>query len=180
MAEAVAGRGLPEPAGAPAGTARRVEPPQDEIGAEAVVAEVARILRARGERMTGPRQVVLTVLAGQTQHLGVEEVIEAVAELDPSVHRSSVYRTLEALSQLGVVQHVHSGHGRTSYHLVRGRLPHMHAQCRVCGVVIDLPADLLDAVAGRMARQHGFALDAGHVALSGTCQACRDAPGWPS
>jgi Fe2+ or Zn2+ uptake regulation protein len=124
--------------------------------------------------MTGPRQVVLTVLAGQTQHLGVEEVIEAVADLDPSVHRSSVYRSLDALSQLGVVQHVHSGHGHTTYHLVRDRLPHMHAQCRVCGRVLDLPADLLDAVAGRMARQHGFVLDAGHVALSGTCQACRD------
>jgi Fe2+ or Zn2+ uptake regulation protein len=125
--------------------------------------------------MTGPRRVVLTVLAEQTEHLGVEEVIEAVAALDPSVHRSSVYRTLEALSQLGVVQHVHASHGHTTYHLVRDRMPHMHAQCQACGVVYDLPADLLDAVAGRMFRQHGFVLDAGHVALSGTCRACLDA-----
>jgi len=124
--------------------------------------------------MTGPRRVILTVLAEQSEHLGVEEVIEAVEHLDPSVHRSSVYRTLEALSQLGVIQHVHAGHGHTTYHLVRDQVPHIHAQCQVCSVVLDLPADLLDAVAVRMSREQGFVLDAGHVALSGTCKACRD------
>lgn len=140
--------------------------------ADDVVTEVAAILRARGERMTGPRRVVLTALACSSEHLGAEAVIEAVAELDPTVHRTSVYRTLEALSHLGVVQHVHAGHGHTTYHLVGDRGPHLHAQCRVCGVVSDLPADLLDAVAGRLVRQHGFVLDAGHVALSGTCRGC--------
>ena len=173
MAQTVVRRGRGEPAGS-AETPGWAGTPQDDVGAERVVSEVAGMLRDRGERMTTPRRVVLTVLAEQTEHLGVEEVIEAVADLDPSVHRSSVYRTLEALSHLGVVQHVHAGHGHTTYHLVRDRVPHMHAQCQACGVVYDLPADLLDAVAGRMFRQHGFVLDAGHVALSGTCQACRD------
>jgi Fur family ferric uptake transcriptional regulator len=172
MAKTVAGPGPHHRVGPLAGTAQRAVTPQSD--AEQVVAEVAGILRARGERMTGPRRVILTVLAAHSEHLGVEEVIEAVEHLDPSVHRSSVYRTLEALSQLGVVQHVHAGHGHTTYHLVRDQLPHMHAQCRNCGVVLDLPADLLDAVAARMSGEQGFVLDAGHVALSGTCQACHD------
>jgi Fe2+ or Zn2+ uptake regulation protein len=146
--------------------------PEPEPSGDDVVAEVAAILRARGERMTGPRRAVLTALARCGEHLGAEDVVGAVAEVDPSVHRASVYRTLEALSQLGVVQHVHAGHGHTSYHLVRDRGPHLHAQCRTCGAVLDLSADLLDAVAGRLARQHGFVLDAGHVALSGTCRGC--------
>lgn len=137
-----------------------------------VLAEVAGLLRARGERMTGPRRAVLSVLARQTDHVSADALVTLVAEQDPGVHRASVYRTLDALSDLGVVQHVHVGHGATTYHLVRPDDRHLHAHCRVCGSVRDLPSDLLDDVAAALARKYGFVLDAGHVALSGTCRRC--------
>lgn len=139
---------------------------------EAVIEEVAGLLRARGERMTGPRRAVLTVLAEQGEHLSADAVLAGVVRHDPGVHRASVYRTLEALSELGVVQHVHVGHGGTAYHLVRDGQRHLHAQCRVCGAVHDLPPDLLDGVGATLARRYAFVLDAGHVALSGLCRSC--------
>lgn len=122
--------------------------------------------------MTRPRRVVLTALARRGGHLSAEDVVTAVAAVDGAVHRASVYRTLEALSELGVVQHLHVGHGATAYHLVTGSGPHLHAQCRVCGGVFDLPGDLLDDVAVVLSEQHRFLLDAGHVALSGVCVGC--------
>lgn len=137
-----------------------------------IIEDVARRLRARGERMTGPRRAVLRVLAERSEHLSAEDVVTAVTRLDARAHRASVYRTLEALSALGVVQHVHVGHGRTAYHLIEDDRPHLHAQCRDCGRVSDLPADLLDEVAARTRSTTGFTLDAGHVALSGLCQDC--------
>ncbi len=133
--------------------------------------EVGRLLRARGERMTRPRRAVLTVLAAHDGHLGAEEIVDAVATQDAGVHRASVYRTLEALSEVGVVQHVHVGHGGTAYHLVAPH-DHLHAQCRSCAAILDLPPDLLDAVAGRLEEEQGFTLEPGHVALSGLCRAC--------
>ncbi|HEY6797612.1 MAG TPA: Fur family transcriptional regulator [Kineosporiaceae bacterium] len=139
---------------------------------EATIAEVTRLLRARGERMTGPRRAVLAVLADGHDHLGADAIVARVAQRDPSVHRASVYRTLETLSQLGVVQHVHVGHGVTAYHLIHGGERHVHAHCRACGAVQDLPPDLLDDVAATLAGRFGFCLDAGHVALSGLCAAC--------
>lgn len=148
-------------------------PDQVRQASDDLVAEVAAGLRARGERMTGPRRVVLTVLAERGGHLGAEDVVSAVAAIDATVHRASVYRTLEALSGLGVVQHVHVGHGATAYHLITDLGPHLHAQCRICGAVRDLPGHLLDDVASMLARRHAFVLDAGHVALSGTCAGCR-------
>ena len=75
-------------------------------------------LHARGERMTRPRQAVLLALAEQPGHPTAEQLVSAVAERDSTVHRASVYRTLDALAQLGIVQHVHLGHGPTVYHLV--------------------------------------------------------------
>lgn len=139
---------------------------------DALADEVAALLRDRGERMTRPRRAVLAALARDGAHLTAEEIVDAVAGIDPSVHRASVYRTLETLTHTGVVQHLHLGHGGTAYHLVAGGGPHLHAQCRVCGGVQDLPADLLNAVTADIAERYGFRLDPSHVALSGTCADC--------
>ncbi|MCG2805103.1 Fur family transcriptional regulator [Propionicimonas sp.] len=143
--------------------------------AEALLASVASLLRAKGERMTTPRRAVLTALAHTSGHLTMDEVGAAVADIAPQVHRASVYRTLVALSDLGVVQHVHLGHGATAYHLTGSEGPHLHAQCRRCGRIQDLPTDLLSEVARRMGTVHDFELDATHVALSGLCADCTTA-----
>ena len=139
--------------------------------ARTAVDTAAGLLRARGERMTGPRRAVLSVLAEDAGHLSADQVVSAVAGFDPGVHRASVYRALEALSQLGVVQHVHLGHGTTTYALAAGR-PHLHGHCQRCGTLVDLPGDLLDDVGARLAAESGFALDPAHVALSGVCRNC--------
>lgn len=138
------------------------------------VERAAALLRSRGDRMTGPRRAVIAAfLARQAaSHLTPEQVVLAVAELDPTVHRASVYRALEVLSQLGVVQHVHLGHGTTAYHLAAPH-EHLHAHCVRCDRVIDLPGHLLDDVARTVADAYGFVLDPSHVALSGTCVDCR-------
>lgn len=126
--------------------------------------------------MTGPRRAVLTALAARLAHLSADQVVVAVAEQDPAVHRASVYRALERLSRLGVVHHVHVGHGTTTYHLADEQ-PHLHAQCDACGAVVDLPGELLDDVAHHVRTEHGFALEPSHVALSGTCADCLAAKG---
>jgi Fur family transcriptional regulator, ferric uptake regulator len=146
--------------------------PSPPLAAEALLSRVATMLRSKGERMTTPRRAVVTVLAQTGGHLTMEEVSSAVAEIAPQVHRASVYRTLVALCDLGVVQHIHLGHGATAYHLTGDAGPHLHAQCRSCGRIQDLPTDLLTEVARRMGVAHDFELDATHVALSGLCAEC--------
>ncbi len=152
-------------------------PPAATSTAE-VIAWVGERLRSRGERMTRSRASVITALGEHPgQHLTVEDVHRAAAVADPTLHLSSVYRTLEALCQLGVVQHIHLGHGATAYHLSAIHGTHLHAQCARCGAVLDLPGDLLDDVAARLAAELRFTLDATHVALSGLCADCSDARG---
>lgn len=130
-------------------------------------------LHRRGERMTPAREAVLSVLlAAGTHHLAAEEIATLAAQRTPGVHRASVHRTLELLVQLGLVQHVHAGHGPARYHLADHHSAHVHLHCHRCGELFDLPPDLLDDVAERLRRQYGFELDAGHMALSGTCAAC--------
>lgn len=137
-----------------------------------LIARTTALLRARGDRMTGPRRAVLLALAGHPGHHAADDVARLVAEVDASVHRSSVYRCLEVLCSIGVVRHVHVGHGTTRYHLAEEDL--VHAQCRTCGALVTVPAAVLDAAAEALLAEHGFVLDSTHVALSGSCARCLD------
>ena len=102
-----------------------------------------------------------------------------IADVTARLRARGVHRTLEALSHLGALQHVHLGHGSTAYHLVDG-YAHGHVQCRLCGEVVDLDPHLLDGAAKALAKEHGFTLDVGHVALSGVCRSCADTTDPPS
>lgn len=140
-----------------------------------LVARVGALLRGRAERMSVPRRAILEALHGRHDHLPAEQILATVAATYPSVHRATVYRALETLAELGVVQHVHLGHGATTYHLV-DQDRHLHAQCRVCGTVLDLPRSLLDDAAAQIRAESGFELDPDHTALSGTCSTCAADP----
>ena len=120
---------------------------------EPVVEHVAVGLRARGERMTQPRRAVVAALAGSAEHLSAEEILVDAGKAYP-------------------VQHIHSGRAATLYHLTTEAGPHAHATCDGCGLVLDLPGDVLATAASRLRREAGFVLDPGHVALSGLCREC--------
>ncbi|GAA6525349.1 transcriptional repressor [Intrasporangium sp. DVR] len=158
-------------------------------------------LRASGERVTPARQAVLRVIDaadGSDEHLSAEQISERVTRLEPSVHRATVYRTLTALTDAGVLSHVHLGGSATVYHLVahpreraREASPaayglgdghphahgHLHVQCSICGRVQDAPPDVLDEAGRQLREALGFDLDTTHAALLGRCSDCAGAAG---
>jgi Fur family transcriptional regulator, ferric uptake regulator len=148
--------------------------------AAVLVARATALLRGVGQRVTKPRVALLArILAANGEHLSADALHEQVADVEPTIHRATVYRTLEGLTKVGVLRHVHLDRGLTAYHLVDAPRPagngpsqHLHAQCSECGEVTDLPADVLGDTAIRIRRSSGFQLDASHVALSGRCKAC--------
>ncbi len=131
-------------------------------------------LRALGERVTPARRAVLRVLAETSEHLCVDDVLTRADVIVPGLHRTTVYRAVETLGDLGLVTHVHPDHGPAVYHLDPSLTGsgHLHVRCRRCGEISDVPADLLDGVAERLARQIGFRLQPDHAALTGLCRAC--------
>lgn len=151
-------------------------------------------LRARGERVTPAREAVLRVLDEADraeEHLTAEQIGARVGELEPTVHRATVYRTLTSLTEAGVLSHVHLGGSATVYHLVEAEpeqadtdeidsgtaayghgLHHAHVQCVECGRVLDVPPDALTGVAERLRDELGFTLDTSHAALLGRCAEC--------
>ncbi len=122
--------------------------------------------------MTVPRAAVIRVLQHCDGHLSADEVHSLLAE-DTGIHLSTVYRTLDALTELGVVSHVHVSTGSIRYQLIGTGSVHPHAECLTCHRLFDLPARLMDKLERALLNSDGFRLDPGHVALSGTCAECR-------
>ena len=145
-------------------------------GADRTTPEVplAERLRARGLRLTAQRRRVLAAVTA-LEHATPESIgarLRAEAAPDEAApDTSTVYRNLELLERLGLVWHTHLGKGAPIYHVAEH--PHLHVVCSSCGEVSSVDPAILDEAAERLGAEHGFTVDVGHVALSGTCRACR-------
>jgi Fur family ferric uptake transcriptional regulator len=128
-------------------------------------------LRARGYRLTPQRQLVLEAVTA-LGHATPDEIAERVRRTASGVNISTVYRTLELLEELGLVTHTHLGHGAPTYHAADDA-DHLHLVCRECGGIEEVPTQVIEGAVGRIASEHGFAVDAGHFAIFGVCNACR-------
>jgi len=128
-------------------------------------------LRAAGGRVTTARRAVLVALvAADGAHVSAEDLATRVQAAHPQVHRSTVYRTLDALEELRVVDHVHLGHGRAVYHLTDET--HQHLFCEQCERVQELPIAKLRPLFGMLEKEYGFQLDRRHFAIVGRCSNC--------
>jgi Fur family transcriptional regulator, ferric uptake regulator len=132
--------------------------------------EILGQLRERGGRVTVPRRAIIRALLEADDHVTADALVDAVRTAHPEIHLSTVYRTVERLTALGVINHVHLGHGPAVYHLAADS--HHHLVCDGCGAIIELPASVFDALGQRVERDYGFRLDSHHFALGGHCRSC--------
>ena len=130
-------------------------------------------LVSRGGRRTAARHVILDELVSSGSHFTADELAARVRARIPSVNLSTVYRTLDTLEELGVVDHVHLGHGRAVYHLADE--DHQHLVCERCEGIEELPLAKLRGFARAIERDFGFEIDRRHFAIVGVCRHCREA-----
>ncbi len=139
---------------------------------DATVDRTLETLRSAGGRITKPREQIVRALIAGNGHVSAEELAKQVNRSNPSIHIATVYRTLDALERLGVVNHVHLGHGRAIYHLASD--PHYHLYCQGCGKIEEVPPDLFAEVDRTINREWGFETVLSHFAFIGFCRSCRE------
>lgn len=142
------------------------------------VEEVLAQLRANGGRVTSPRRAILQALFGHTKHPTAEQITATVQARHPDVAESTVYRFLDDLKRLGVVDHVHLGHGPAVYHLAEDT--HHHLVCQTCDRVIEIPDRALEELRRQLRQAYEFELEPQHFALLGRCDACAVSPHPPA
>ena len=132
-------------------------------------------LRAAGRRLTPQRQQVLDAV-GTLGHASPEQIVDEVSRSAPApMALSTVYRSLEALQELGLVSHTHVDHRVPSYHLTT-HATHVHVVCRDCGRVQEAPTSVADDLVASLDQRLGFDADVTHAAIHGLCRTCRKQP----
>jgi len=131
-------------------------------------------LRARDLRLTEQREAVCEAVFGCPGHICAEHIQETVAASHPALkmNKTTVYRTLYLLMELGLVSEHRCGDGRAQYEpAMRGH--HSHLICRGCGRMLDMDDDLALSIAAETSRRHGFRVELESYPLLGWCPDCR-------
>lgn len=137
------------------------------------VAQTARrLLRAEGKRITPQRELLLRTLEESDRHLDAEELFFLAREHDPRLSLSTVYRTLNVLKEMGLVEELHLGEEHHHYE-VAGAGEHHHLICMGCESVIEFESPLLEQLKREIAAEHDFEISGIHIDLTGLCAQCR-------
>ena len=127
-------------------------------------------LHQKGLRLTPQRELVLAAVR-ELGHSTPEEIAEKVRKSHPGINLSTVYRNLETLENVGLVQHTHLGHGGATYHATE-TLTHLHLVCENCGSIGDAPLEAAASFVQNLYDDYGFKTDVTHFAISGLCSQC--------
>ncbi len=140
--------------------------------------KVKDLLREKGLKVTSQRLMVLNILSAHgDEHLTVEEIYDLAKEESPEIGLATIYRTVQVLLELHVIEKVTFDDGFARYELngeeTGSGHRHHHAICTQCGKVYSLETDLLDTLEKQVFESLGFEVTDHEVKLYSLCSACR-------
>lgn len=126
-----------------------------------------------GYRRGGARTALLDLLGEQQCARTVLEIEDELRASDRTIGRASIYRVLDELEQLHLVQRIEVGQGIARYERLAPDHHHHHLVCQICGAVVPFTDDTLESAIHRLSSETGFEVTGHDVVLHGRCAACR-------
>ncbi|WP_239615370.1 ferric iron uptake transcriptional regulator [Cohnella mopanensis] len=139
--------------------------------------KINRQLTVKGYKLTPQREITLKVLLeNEKDHLSAEDVFMLVKQKFPDIGLATVYRTLELLSELHIVQKMNFGDGVARFDLRMEGHDHMHHHlvCKVCGALEEIEEDWLTDLEQKIAREYGFQVTDHRLDFRGVYQTCKN------
>ncbi|HWX95453.1 MAG TPA: Fur family transcriptional regulator [Solirubrobacteraceae bacterium] len=133
----------------------------------------ALALADAGYRRGGARRAILELLGEQSCALSAVEIQQALARRNRDVSRSSVYRVMEELEEIGLLQRVEIGHGVVRYEPARsGPGHHHHLVCDQCGRLEPFTDDGLERAIRRLSDRVPLRVSEHEIVIHGACETC--------
>ena len=129
-------------------------------------------LNVTGLRVTNQRALIMEILRQGDGHLDADEVYQRARKKQPRLSLSTVYRTLQALKKVGLVEEVHIGETR-HYYEIKPTAEHHHLVCLECGRVVEFHYPLARLVKINITAAKDFEIIGSEVRMTGYCPACR-------
>jgi len=131
-------------------------------------------LSESGHRAGGARAAVIELLAPQSCCLSAQEISEDLRKAGNDVGIASIYRALDLLHELGLVQRVEFGEGAARFEpVVPGGEHHHHAVCDTCGRVTAFEDERLERQLERLAGRLRHSMSGHDLVIHGECSRCR-------
>lgn len=131
--------------------------------------DLRNILTAASLRITAPRQAIFTTLREAQNPLSHVEIAQA----NPGVDKTSVYRTIDLFMSIGVVVGVAYG-WKQRYELAAPFRPHHHhVHCLTCGKVTEITSEKLEKVIHTIVDDQSFYITGHTFEITGVCANCR-------
>lgn len=129
-------------------------------------------LQQNGYRLTAARRAVVETVAGSRRALSPVQVYDSARRRYPALGLVTVYRTLEKLEELHLIQRVHQPEGCQAF--IAAGQGHQHLLlCRVCGRVTFFEGDDLQLLTSSLARRTGYRINEHWLQLFGVCPSCK-------
>ncbi|MGX6977721.1 ferric iron uptake transcriptional regulator [Vagococcus elongatus] len=144
---------------------------------ETMLRSIRKQLHDGGYKLTPQREAtVLVLLENEKDHLSAEEIYMLVKQKSSEIGLATVYRTLEMLTELKIVDKISFNDGVARYDLRKEGAKHFHHHllCLECGSIEEIEEDLLVEVEKVVEKNFNFEVTDHRLTFHGVCGACRE------
>lgn len=131
---------------------------------------------SRGIRLTAQRRALIETIQKATTHLDAATLLKEARERDPNINRATVYRTIELLKKLGMIDELDLMHldGEKHYYEVRTEQDHLHLACFACGRIIEFATPSFERLKCEIAAKAEFIVQVVRLEVGGLCSDCSE------
>jgi Fur family transcriptional regulator, ferric uptake regulator len=132
-------------------------------------------LSAKKIRLTRQRRVLVQVMDNADQHLDAGAILARAQKIDSRIHRVTVYRTLDMLKRIGLIDELDLLHIRGDQHYYESHGPrdHIHVACLRCGKVREVESRLFEQLKRQIEHDCQIKITVTRTEIGGYCSSCR-------
>ncbi len=131
-------------------------------------------LTLRGIRITGQRKILIETIQEADHHLDAAGLLDMARRRDDGINRATVYRTIELLKKLRLIDELDLMHlnGEKHFYEVKTNLDHIHLACFQCGRIEEFTSPLFERLKAEISREKGFRIRVTRLEVGGRCSHC--------
>jgi len=131
-------------------------------------------LASKGIRLTAQRRALIEVIQEAREHLDAGSLLDLARKREPKIDRATVYRTIELLKKLRLIDELDLMHldGEKHYYEIKTKRDHVHLACFRCGRIEEFTSPLFDKLKNEIVKEAGFAIRVTRLEVGGHCSRC--------
>jgi Fur family peroxide stress response transcriptional regulator len=133
--------------------------------------EIVDKLRNKGLRITPQRIAIIKYVTNTQSHPSAEEIYKVIQKKYPMVSMATVYKTLDLLRKMSMIQELGFADGSARYEANIGR--HINIICMRCGRIDDIDEHFLSTLESKVAEKSKYEIFGRRFELYGFCSECK-------